>query len=307
MLTVDDVTMQFRGSDAPLLENVSLSLPPGSITSVTGPNGSGKTTLLRLACGLLEPTSGSVSVAGHDIISSATAARGCLGVSLYPERSFYYRLTCRQNLRYYASLRGIFGRRSRAEIDRVMRLLDLIEMSDVVFMRLSLGQRRRLGVARSLLGSPALVLLDEPTANLDDCAVNRLHETLEGYRLDGGTVLFSTHLADDLTRVTERLCLGDRKIVRPPQHPPRSARWIRVEGNLDRADVGMIEQTYPLRRGGDHLSLLVPSSVGMAEVVDRLVAAGVEVKSFAVRDQAVPGVSMLRPESGASGGWGMPA
>lgn len=144
MLTFNNVMLQFPGTTTPLLDRVSLNLTPASITSLAGPNGSGKTTLLKLACGLLEPTAGSVTVAGHNTVSAASAARGNLGVSLYPERSFYYRLTCRQNLRYYSSLRGLFGRRCRSEADRVLQLLNLVEVSDVPFMRLSLGQQRRL-------------------------------------------------------------------------------------------------------------------------------------------------------------------
>ncbi len=212
MLVFNEVTLRFPGADYPLLERVSLELSPGTITSLLGPNGAGKTTLLKLSCGLIEATSGTVTVAGHDVVVTATQARRMLGVSLYPERSFYYRLTCRQNLRYYSALRGIFGRECRLEVSRVLQLLDLDDVADLAFMHLSLGQRRRIGVARSLLGSPPLVLLDEPTASLDDTRIDQLHQALSAYRQEGGTVLLSTHLARDFALSTDQLHLADHKI-----------------------------------------------------------------------------------------------
>lgn len=288
MLTFNNVMLQFPGTTTPLLDRVSLNLAPASITSLAGPNGSGKTTLLKLACGLLEPTAGSVTVAGHNTVSAASAARGNLGVSLYPERSFYYRLTCRQNLRYYSSLRGLFGRRCRSETDRVLQLLNLVEVSDVPFMRLSLGQRRRLGVARSLLGSPALVLLDEPTANLDDSSTEHLHYVLEEYRLRGGTVLLSTHLVHDRALSTGQLYLANQTIHHKARTPTDSMRWIHIKGTFDHAAISGIERRYQTHREDSHVSLHIPSSVELSTFVGELVAAGIEPTSIHVGEWSSP-------------------
>ncbi|UQA94464.1 heme ABC exporter ATP-binding protein CcmA [Streptomyces halobius] len=204
MLSVEDVTMSYRKATTPVLTDVGFTVPAGHLVPVLGSNGAGKTTLLKILCGLITPTSGSVSVAGCDIVRRPTAARAHVGVSLYPERSFYFRLTCVQNLRYYASLRNLFGARAKKEIGQLLDRVGLAEYADTQFMRLSLGQRKRLGLARALLGSPPLLLLDEPTANLDTENVARFHEIISDHAEGGGSVLFSTHNESDLATATEQ-------------------------------------------------------------------------------------------------------
>jgi ABC-type Na+ transport system ATPase subunit NatA len=278
VLTVDGLTMRFRGADAALLENVSFTLGQGTVLPLIGANGSGKTTLLKLVCGLIEPTGGSIAVNGFDTVASGVDARRSIGVSLYPERSFYFRLTCRQNLRYYASLRGVFGRRCRAEVERVLDLLGLVAEANVAFMRLSLGQRKRLGVARSLIDRPDLVLLDEPTANLDDRSIDRLYHALETHRRDGGAVLLSTHAARDLELGQGgHLRLNSANVLSERSRPSRGGRWIRVDADDAPGSVlGVLEHRYPIRVGDYGVAVLVPDAVSLQAFVEELAAGGVE-------------------------------
>ncbi|MFF2925204.1 heme ABC exporter ATP-binding protein CcmA [Streptomyces celluloflavus] len=204
MLTVRNVSMSYRKAGTPVFTEADFTVAGGHLVPVLGANGAGKTTLLKILCGLITPTTGSVSVAGRDMVRRPAAARAHLGVSLYPERSFYFRLTCAQNLRYYASLRGLFGARAKREAADVLDRVGLSEQAGTPFMRLSLGQRKRLGLARALLGRPPLLLLDEPTANLDAENVARFHRILADHAEGGGSALFSTHNEDDVRTATER-------------------------------------------------------------------------------------------------------
>lgn len=203
MLTVENVSMFYRKAGTPVFTDVDFTVPTGHLVPVLGSNGAGKTTLLKILCGLIAPTEGSVRIAGHDVVRRPAAAREHLGVSLYPERSFSFRLTCTQNLRYYASLRNLFGASAKRETADLLERVGLSEHAGTQFMRLSLGQRKRLGLARALLGRPPLLLLDEPTANLDAENVARFHEIIASHAEGGGSVLFSTHNEGDVRRATE--------------------------------------------------------------------------------------------------------
>ncbi|OIK00174.1 heme ABC exporter ATP-binding protein CcmA [Streptomyces monashensis] len=220
MLSVRRVSMTYRKASGPVFDEVDFTVPEGHLVPLLGANGAGKTTLLRVLCGLVVPTTGTVLVAGRDVVRRPAAARAHLGVSLYPERSFYFRLTCAQNLRYYASLRSLFGARAKSEVAEVLDRVGLAEQADTPFMRLSLGQRKRLGLARALLGRPSLLLLDEPTANLDSANVARFHAILAGHAAQGGSALFSTHSEEDLATATERpLRIEAGRVVPVPALP----------------------------------------------------------------------------------------
>ncbi|AZQ72676.1 MULTISPECIES: heme ABC exporter ATP-binding protein CcmA [Streptomyces] len=220
-MTVTSMSMSYRKTTTPVFSEVDFTVPAGRLVPVLGSNGAGKTTLLKILCGLITPSAGSVTVQGEDVVRRPVAARAHLGVSLYPERSFYFRLTCTQNLRYYASLRDLYGARAKREIAGLLDRVGLEEFADTQFMRLSLGQRKRLGLARALLGSPSLLLLDEPTANLDTENVARFHEIIAEHADGGGSVLFSTHTEGDLEKTTDRfLRIAESRVLSLPKPEP---------------------------------------------------------------------------------------
>jgi ABC-2 type transport system ATP-binding protein len=174
------------------LENVSLEVPAGTVHGLMGPNGSGKSTLLRILATLLLPTVGEAFVFGSDVTASPVSTRRSVGFSTGEERSFYWRLTGRQNLEFYAALYRI------AEVSgRIEAVLDSFALKDVADRPVSTysqGMLRRLGLARALLHEPPILLLDEPARSLDRDSRDHLHQILRELRVKRGTsVLLATH------------------------------------------------------------------------------------------------------------------
>jgi ABC-type multidrug transport system ATPase subunit len=187
-----------------VLTDFDLEAAAGERIAIRGPNGSGKTTLLRCIAGTITATSGSIRIAGHD--AGSLDARRLTGVSLSQERSFYMRLSGRENLVLFARLNGL-GRRAAA--GRVGELADELDLRELMFKRtdrFSSGQLQQLAFARALVGSPELVLLDEPTRSLDVEARARLWSALS--RRPYVTAVIATHLDEDVQHVTSVVELG---------------------------------------------------------------------------------------------------
>jgi len=173
------------------LDGIDLALAPGEIALLRGPNGAGKSTLLRVLGALTRPTRGSVRVLERDPFSSGDAAvRARLGF-LGQDAALYGELTVLENLRFAARLRGADAR----EIERVVELLALGPVLDRRARTLSQGFRRRVGLARALLGAPSVLLLDEPWNGLDAASAERLSRLLEALRSRGVAVLVASHAA----------------------------------------------------------------------------------------------------------------
>ncbi len=176
------------------LAGVDLDVPAGRIIALLGANGAGKSTLVRIAATTVIADAGTVLVDGHDVGLDPASARARTGVVLNEERSFYWRLSGRETLEFFASLHALPRRAARPRVDEVLAAVDLLAVADRRVDRYSSGMRARLSVARGLLGHPSVLLLDEPTRSLDPKAsieiralVRRLAETL------GVAVLFVTH------------------------------------------------------------------------------------------------------------------
>jgi ABC-type multidrug transport system ATPase subunit len=200
-LLIEGLTRSFGGRD--VVSGFDLSLVHGERLALCGPNGSGKTTILRCVAGTVTPTSGSISVHGHE--AGSREARRLLGVSLSQERSFYLRLSGEENLVFAAGIRGV----DRTEANRrIAELDDELELGSILSKRVdrsSTGMVQRLAFARALIGRPRLLLLDESTKSLDHAAVGRFWRSIES-RPDVAVVI-ATHNEDDVARCHRRLDL----------------------------------------------------------------------------------------------------
>jgi ABC-type multidrug transport system ATPase subunit len=205
ILEIEQLRRRFGDHD--VLRGIDLSLGPGERLALTGPNGSGKTTLLRCASGTLMPTTGHAKVCGEE--AGSMAARRRVGTSLSQERSFYLRLTGRENLMFFSRLRHDRERQARRNVEAIVEELELEQIAAERAGRCSTGMVQQLSFARALLGDPSLLLLDEPTRSLDATATARLWAALE--RRQRMAVLIATHRSDDLERCDRQLDLAARQ------------------------------------------------------------------------------------------------
>ena len=201
VLRVERLARRFGSHD--VIKQLDLELAAGGRIALRGPNGSGKTTLLRLIAGTMAPTAGSVRLAGLE--AGTVAARERVGASFAQERSFYLRLTGRDNLLFYSRLRTRSARAARMDADAVAGELEIDHFVDQRVNSYSTGMVQQLGFARALLGGPDLLVLDEPTRSLDEQAVGRFWRALD--RRASVAVLIATHRSDDVERCDDEIRL----------------------------------------------------------------------------------------------------
>ena len=185
------------------VRGLSLEIQTGECFGLLGPNGAGKTTTIEILEGLLEPTSGEVSILGHSWRENAREMREWLGISLQETR-LSEKLTVRETVELFAS----FYREPRS-CEEVLEELQLTEKADAWVGKLSGGQRQRLAVATALVCNPKILFLDEPTTGLDPQSRRQLWEIIRGFQRDGGTVLLTTHYMDEAERLCDRLAIVD--------------------------------------------------------------------------------------------------
>jgi ABC-2 type transport system ATP-binding protein len=198
------------------LKNVALTVPTGSITGLLGPNGAGKTTLLRILATTVLPDGGTAKILDRDVTRYTAQVRAKLGFVFSEERSFFWRLTARQNLKFFAVLADMDGSAVPGRIGELSDLLRLDQELDKPFRDLSTGMRQRLGIARALLHDPEVLLIDEPTRGLDPGAARRtrtfIKEKLSGEMKK--TMLLATHNMEEARQLCDRIAfLKDGRIV----------------------------------------------------------------------------------------------
>jgi ABC-2 type transport system ATP-binding protein len=212
-ITARDVTKRFRSVHA--LRGVSFDVEPGEVVALLGPNGAGKSTLLRILGTTILADSGRVTVAGHDVVQDAAAARRSLGIMIGDERSHYWRLSGRRNLHFFAALAGMTRREAAARSQQLLEEVGLDEAADRRVGEYSSGMRARLALARARLSDPPLLLFDEPTRTLDPLAAARFRENIAQVAGEGRAgVLFATHNLHEAVAISTRiLVLSAGRIV----------------------------------------------------------------------------------------------
>jgi ABC-2 type transport system ATP-binding protein len=185
------------------VRGVNLEIQAGECFGLLGPNGAGKTTTIEILEGLLRPTSGQVTILGHNWQSHSRQLREWLGISLQETR-LPEKLTVRETLELFAS----FYRRPRSP-ETVLQELQLAEKADAWVGKLSGGQRQRLAVATALVGNPKILFMDEPTTGLDPQSRRQLWDLVRAFQMQGGTVLLTTHYMDEAERLCDRLAIVD--------------------------------------------------------------------------------------------------
>lgn len=190
------------------VNNISLQVKKGEIFCIVGPNSAGKTTLIKLLCSLILPTKGTAFVNGYNIEKDDKKVRSSIGLVTSEERSFYWRLTGRQNLYFFASLYNLSKNSAKAKIEELLKVFK-IEEADKRVEVYSAGMRQRLAIVRSLLHDPQVIFMDEPTKGLDPTASQEIRIFIKEMlvRKQRKTVFFATHNLMEAEFLADRLAI----------------------------------------------------------------------------------------------------
>jgi len=228
MIKTQNLTKHFDGLVA--VEDLSFSVEPGEVLGFLGPNGAGKTTTMRMLAGFITPTSGSGSVAGHDVVAEPLAAKAALGY--LPEGAPHYgEMTVGGFLEFIADLRGLEGQRRKQRLDYVIGRLQLEGVFEQTVETLSKGFKRRVGLAQAIVHDPKVLILDEPTDGLDPLQKHEVR-SLIGEVAKEKTIVISTHILEEVDAVcTRAIIIAHGKLV--ADDTPTALRARAPSGRLE--------------------------------------------------------------------------
>jgi len=206
MLEVEQLRKTY--GDLIAVERVSFTAQPGEIFGLLGPNGAGKTTTIACICGLLTPSAGHVKVMGHDVVRDGQAARSNLGV-VPQEIALYEDLSANENLAYWGGAQRMRNPKLRERIQEVLELTGLQDRAKEPVKQFSGGMKRRLNFACSILHSPKVLLLDEPTVGVDPQSRVRLLDLVRAEARAGTCVVYTTHYMEEAEALCDRLAIMD--------------------------------------------------------------------------------------------------
>ncbi len=209
-LEVSDVSYSYGAKEA--LKNVSFKVPSGTFCALLGPNGAGKSTLFNLLTRLFTTPSGSIRIAGQDLKRTPREALSRLGI-VFQQPTLDLDLSVNQNLSYFAALHGLSGLDARNRINACLDQLDMLERADEKVRSLNGGHRRRTEIARALVPDPKVLLLDEPTVGLDAASRTMITEHVHALAQQGTTVLWATHLTDEIWPEDYLVILHQAKVL----------------------------------------------------------------------------------------------
>ncbi len=207
MIETHHLTRKFGSLAA--VSDLNLSVRAGELFGFLGPNGAGKTTTIRMLVGLLQPTSGTASVAGHDLKTQAREARRAIGY-MPEETALYEKLSGQEFLRFIGGLYGLDDAVTAVRSRKLMNLLGLGEKSADLIQSYSHGMRQKITLCAALIHEPSVLLLDEPFSGLDPLSARLVKDTLHEFRGRGGAVLLSTHTLEIAERMCDRVGILNR-------------------------------------------------------------------------------------------------
>lgn len=194
--------------DIHAVDNLSMTVLPGDIYGFLGPNGSGKSTTIRMMLSLIRPTSGQIMLFGHDLATDRFKTLSRLG-ALIEKPDFYNYLSARKNLEILGKLSNVPNLKHR--VDEMLDLVGLLPRAASTVRTYSLGMKQRLGIAQSLLHSPDLIILDEPTNGLDPQGQKEIRELVKSLNRDNNiTILISSHILFEIEQIANRMIIIDK-------------------------------------------------------------------------------------------------
>jgi ABC-2 type transport system ATP-binding protein len=240
----------FRRKETTALSNVNIQIKKGELFGLLGSNGAGKTTLIKILCTLVLPTSGRAFVNGLEVTKDERKIRKIIGYVVGDERSFYWRLTGRQNLMFFAKLNNISKREAEQRIENLLAFMELSRYADRMFKDYSTGMRQKLAIARGLLTNPEVLFMDEPTNGLDPITAQKLRSLIRKKLVEEEkrTIVFATHNLHEAEELCDRIAFihsGEIKIsglvADIKKEFTTDKRYVM---KLESSDTGLLEKIY---------------------------------------------------------------
>jgi ABC-2 type transport system ATP-binding protein len=203
-------TLRRKAKEVVALDGLSLEVAEGELFGLLGPNGAGKTTTIKILTTLLIPTSGTASVVGLDVVRDAAEVRRRIGFVFGGERGLYYRLSGRDNLRYFAELYAVPSREIGPRVEELVELVGLKDRVDERVEGYSRGMKQRLHLARTLIHRPRVIFLDEPTIGLDPIGARELRRIVSELHQGGATIILTTHYLFEADQLCQRIGVIDK-------------------------------------------------------------------------------------------------
>ncbi|WP_415401897.1 ABC transporter ATP-binding protein [Tateyamaria sp. SN3-11] len=289
------------------LKNVSLDIEEGEIIALLGPNGAGKTTLISTVCGITMPTSGTVSVAGHDILTDYRAARSLIG--LVPQEIALEPFEKVINTVRFS--RGLFGKgRKDAAVEDILKRLSLWDKRDNQIRELSGGMKRRVLIAKALAHEPRVLFLDEPTAGVDVELRKDMWQIVEQLRADGVTTILTTHYIEEAEAIADRVgVINKGEILLVEDKDKLMARMGRKQLDVQlTTQLSAIPETlshYDLALGNDGWTLVYSydtksERTGITMLLTDVAGAGLQLKDVVTRQSSLEDifVSLVQDSQG---------
>jgi len=295
----------FGGEQQTAVSQVSVSVRQGEFFGLLGPNGAGKSTLFKMLATLILPDQGTARIGGHDVVRESTAVRRLVTPVVPDERSLYWRLSARENLRLFAALHHLKPGDDERTVNEMLEVVGLADTAEKMVGQFSSGMKQRLLIARALLARPQVLLLDEPTRSLDPLSARAFRGFLreEIAERQGRTVLLATHNAEEALELCDRLAVLHQgrllatgtveELQRAVGDDTYHARVRAPQGwTLARLDTLPDGHEASLsasdEEGWDLLSLQVPGdSANAASVLSALSASGLEIARFERQELAL--------------------
>jgi len=293
VISVDRLSKTY-GSGFHALRDINLDIYRGEIFALLGPNGAGKTTLISIICGIVNPTSGAVSVDGHDIIARYRKARSLIG--LVPQELTTDAFETVWNTVSFS--RGLFGKPANpGYVEKVLRELSLWDRKDSKIITLSGGMKRRFMIAKALSHEPQILFLDEPTAGVDVELRKDMWQTVRGLRASGVTIILTTHYIEEAEQMADRIgVINKGEIILVEQKAElmrklgKKQLMLQLDLRLDAVPPALASYDLTLSPDGDELIYTYDSNGRRSEIASLLAdlaQAGIRFRDLQTKESSL--------------------
>jgi len=231
------------------VKGISFNVDFGELFGLLGPNGAGKTTTIKMLTTLLTPTSGTAKVLGFDIVKNVMEIRRRIGIIFGGERGLYYRVSGRENLRYFADLYGVSLSKREKRISDLLDMVGLADRADDRVESYSRGMKQRLHIAKGLINDPELMFMDEPTIGLDPEAARETRAMIKGLVEKGKTILLTTHYMFEADELCQRIAVISNGKIVALDSPSALKHFVKDITVIEVEAFGVAEKDLAILRG----------------------------------------------------------